>query len=242
MPKSKLQKMSEESAVSVPEPVKLVHHDLLDAIAKNDITKLETILKSYSDKIFYPSLKTVEVQSFEAVKMLKQYYGPLFDVNLYKHICRIPEKITDPKQMKECANFYLDNSVNFMEETGYGQDSISHFHSMLYWTYSSKYSTKEEVTDAHKNSIILVFLQEVVKRDKLLRANINFNRSEYYSYQTIMKSWNPKPENMDYYLGFVEECMKAGMLFDCITDMHSEIQKVIKKYSKSYTVVKRYNC
>ncbi len=217
----KLQKMS---------PERLVHYDILKAIKQDDTKVLEALLQEYPEnyKHLYPSLKSVEVKSFKTLQTIKRYYGPFFDVDLYSHIHLI-SLIKDPTEMKDCIDFFLDNGFRFMDEHGYGADSLTYFYDLVY-------------SGLNTNHLVLIATKEILKGDHVCRTFINFKPDEHLSIQDLIMRCNPDFTSLHYYLDFVEECMKAGMLFPSgRTFKNTEIQRMVLKYPTTKTIVQTYN-
>lgn len=198
---------------------------LLDAIKTNSLAYIEYILKQYPDKKFYPSLESVTVHSYNAIKIIKKYYDTYFDVNMYNHIFSIADTIEDPLVMREFAMLLLDE-MDFNVEEGYGWDNLTYFY--------------RNVCEQGLNIIIAT---EVLKNDAVNSYWLNSGPFDHYSIGYMIKVWEPSADNLKYYLEFTKECLKKGLLFNSGTTFkNKQIEEIVKKYPKKETMVIEYNC
>lgn len=226
--KDKQQKMTEAEEVieveatghDMPKPL---HQQLYEAIDKNDIQTLESVLKQYPDKKFYPSLNDTVVRSFEALKMLKKYYDTYFDVDLYHNILKIADTTKTHESLREYTQFLINNGFNFRKDSEDDGDYRSYFDLLV---------DKMELTMA----------TEVLKYSETVKFFIQVDAHKYR--YLISERWNVhKEEHYPIYLGFIEECMKAGLLFPEGTKFkYKKFEEVVKKYPKEEIKVIKYNC
>lgn len=197
--------------------------DFINLIETDNVERIELFLKQYPGNKYYPSLRNVMIKSFTMLKLLDKLYGRL-DIHWQDNILFIIKNIKTVPEMKDFALFLLKNGEIFLTSSR-PVCTISIF--------------CELVKCRH-----IILATEFLKKDKDVKNVFNTDY-DYSNILSIIEHYGPETRDKPYFLNFVEECMKAGLLFKKGTVFEcKEIQDIVKRYPKKVTVtqVVEYNC
>jgi hypothetical protein len=203
------------------ESKRLFNYDLFEAIENEKGRKVEEILMLYPESIFYPKLNKLPLVSFKMLKLLKKYYGPLFDID-----CNTPEYVfrnfstSSHESIREYTNFLLDNGLDpdhyyAWTKECFNIDKGTFFTDLL---RNSNYENVHNIIMAH----------EMLKRG----ANVNETVGEnLVNISRVIWQMNPNSKDLQIYLDFVDLCMQKQLLVSNLDSfVNPDIIAIINKY------------